>query len=101
MWAPSLASGLELKTPPYLAREFVGQFDEIDLVQQPDYHIYLRLMIDGSPSLPFSVTTLKAGDFYNPIQSIRANIGATFKLCKSSLSGLPGHFLPIASIIRM
>ena len=43
---------------PYLAREFVGQFDEADLVQLPNYRIYLRLMIDGSPSKPFSAVTL-------------------------------------------
>jgi type IV secretory pathway TraG/TraD family ATPase VirD4 len=48
---------------PYLVREFVGQFDEADLVQLPNFRIYLKLMIDGSPSLPFSATTLKAGDF--------------------------------------
>jgi hypothetical protein len=43
---------------PYLAREFVGQFDEIDLVQLPNYRIYLKLMIDGTPSRPFSARTL-------------------------------------------
>jgi hypothetical protein len=43
---------------PYLAREFAGQFDEIDLVQLPNYRIYLKLMIDGSPSRPFSARTL-------------------------------------------
>jgi hypothetical protein len=43
---------------PYLAREFVGQFDEADLVQLPNYRIYLKLMIDGSPSRPFSGATL-------------------------------------------
>jgi hypothetical protein len=44
---------------PYLAREFVGQFDETDLVQLPNYSIYLRLMIDGMPSRPFSASTVK------------------------------------------
>jgi hypothetical protein len=43
---------------PYLVGEFVGQFDEIDLVQLPNYRIYLKLMIDGSPSRPFSALTL-------------------------------------------
>jgi hypothetical protein len=42
---------------PYLAREFTSQFDEIDLVQLPNYRIYLKLMIDGSPS-----TTSAASD---------------------------------------
>ena len=43
---------------PYLAREFNGVFDQTDLIQLPNHHIYLKLMIDGTPSLPFSATTL-------------------------------------------
>jgi type IV secretory pathway TraG/TraD family ATPase VirD4 len=43
---------------PYLAREFSGMFDETDLVQLPNHRIYLKLMIDGMPSLPFSAVTL-------------------------------------------
>lgn len=43
---------------PYLAREFTAVFDETDLVQLPNYRIYLKLMIDGMPSLPFSAVTL-------------------------------------------
>ena len=42
----------------YLAREFTGGFDETDLVQLPNHRIYLKLMIDGMPSLPFSAVTL-------------------------------------------
>jgi type IV secretory pathway TraG/TraD family ATPase VirD4 len=48
---------------PYIAREFVGEFDEAELVQLPNYRIYLKLMIDGSPSKPFSAKTLKPDDF--------------------------------------
>jgi type IV secretory pathway TraG/TraD family ATPase VirD4 len=51
---------------PYLVREFVGQFDEGDLVQLPNYRIYLKLMIDGSPSKPFSAVTLGAATIGNP-----------------------------------
>jgi type IV secretory pathway TraG/TraD family ATPase VirD4 len=43
---------------PYLAREFTGVFDGTDLVQLPNHRIYLKLMIDGMPSLPFSAVTL-------------------------------------------
>jgi type IV secretory pathway TraG/TraD family ATPase VirD4 len=43
---------------PYLAREFSGVFDETDLVQLPNHRIYLKLMIDGMPSVPFSAITL-------------------------------------------
>jgi type IV secretory pathway TraG/TraD family ATPase VirD4 len=43
---------------PYLAREFHEVFDEADLLQLPNHHIYLKLMIDGTPSMPFSASTL-------------------------------------------
>jgi hypothetical protein len=46
---------------PYLVREFQGRFGEIDLLQLPNYRIYLKLMIDGTPSLPFSAVTLEPG----------------------------------------
>lgn len=41
-----------------LAREFAERFSPIDLMNLPNHHIYLRLMIDGAPSKPFSATTL-------------------------------------------
>lgn len=43
----------------YLAREFQDRFVETDLLQLPNYRIYLKLMIDGTPSLPFSAVTLE------------------------------------------
>jgi hypothetical protein len=43
---------------PYLVREFHERFAEIDLLQLPNYRIYLKLMIDGTPSTPFSAVTL-------------------------------------------
>ena len=43
---------------PYLEREFVECFEQIDLMQLPNYRIYLKLMIDGMPSKPFSALTL-------------------------------------------
>jgi hypothetical protein len=42
----------------YLVREFHERFEEIDLLQLPNYRIYLKLMIDGMPSTPFSAATL-------------------------------------------
>lgn len=45
---------------PYLAREFNEVFDEADLTLLPNHRIYLKLMIDGMPSLPFSAATLRA-----------------------------------------
>jgi len=42
----------------YLAKEFSPVFDESDLINLPNYHIYLKLMIDGVTSKPFSAVTL-------------------------------------------
>jgi hypothetical protein len=42
----------------FLAKEFAPIFDETDLVNLTKYDIYLRLMIDGVASDPFSATTL-------------------------------------------
>lgn len=47
----------------YLFREFQPVFDEIDLINLPNYHIYLRLMIDGVTSRAFSATTLPPVQF--------------------------------------
>ena len=42
----------------YIAREFEPVFDRRDLLTLPNHDVYLKLMIDGAPSLPFSATTL-------------------------------------------
>ncbi len=39
-------------------REFEPVFAPLDLVNLPNHNIYLKLMIDGTPSQPFSATTL-------------------------------------------
>jgi hypothetical protein len=44
---------------PYLAREFRPTFEEIDLLQLLNYRTYLKLMIGGTPSKPFSALTLE------------------------------------------
>jgi hypothetical protein len=41
-----------------LSREFAQRFEPIDLMNLPNHHIYLRLMIDGAPSKPFSARTI-------------------------------------------
>jgi type IV secretory pathway TraG/TraD family ATPase VirD4 len=43
---------------PYLAREFQPRFGVEDLVNLPNRSVYLRLMIDGAPSQPFSGSTI-------------------------------------------
>ncbi|KYK44761.1 hypothetical protein A1D31_35885 [Bradyrhizobium liaoningense] len=42
----------------YLSREFLEVFDHIDLQSLANRHIYIKLIIDGQPSRPFSATTL-------------------------------------------
>jgi hypothetical protein len=41
-----------------LAKEFYPVFNETDLVHLPKYSMYLKLMIDGATSKPFSATTV-------------------------------------------
>ena len=43
---------------PLLAQEFQPTFDVQDLINLPNRHFYLKLMIDGSPSRPFSARTM-------------------------------------------
>lgn len=42
----------------FLGKEFAPTFTQQDLVNLPAYHIYLKLMIDGATSAPFSALTL-------------------------------------------
>lgn len=42
----------------FLEKEFEPEFTAQDLVNLPNYHIYLKLMIDGVTSRPFSALTL-------------------------------------------
>jgi type IV secretory pathway TraG/TraD family ATPase VirD4 len=43
---------------PYIYEEFCQRFQPIDLMQLPNHRIYLRLMVEGMPSVPFSAVTL-------------------------------------------
>ncbi len=43
-----------------LADEFFPEFSVEDLLNLPAYHIYLRLMIEGVVSRPFSAVTLSS-----------------------------------------
>lgn len=42
----------------FLEKEFFPTFTQVDLVNLPKYEVYLKLMIDGVASQPFSATTL-------------------------------------------
>lgn len=47
------------KDPPLLAAELASKFEPEDLVNLPNYNIYLRVMIDGQVSKPLSAATVQ------------------------------------------
>lgn len=44
-----------------IARDLAPEFDPEDLLDLPNHTIYLKLMVDGAPSRPFSALTLNSG----------------------------------------
>lgn len=46
---------------PYLSRELLERFDPRDLQTIANHHVYVRLLIDGQPSKPFSAATERQG----------------------------------------
>jgi len=50
---------LGMEDAEILAKEFYPAFAPVDLVSLPNHQIYLRLMIDGMASHPFSADTVK------------------------------------------
>lgn len=50
----------------YMAQEFYPVFTAHDFISLENYHIYLRLMIDGKPSKPFSAKTIPSNWFIVP-----------------------------------
>ena len=57
-----VAFGVGGKNAPYLTREMQLTFTTEDFLRLPNFHIYLKLMIDGTPTKPFSATTLPFHD---------------------------------------
>ncbi len=53
----------------FIAREFAPVFDPVDLISLPNHDIFLKLMIDGTPSKPFSATTLLPENL--PVPNVR------------------------------
>ncbi len=45
-----------------LAQEFAPTFSALDLISLPNHHIYLKLMVNGAPTAPFSAETLRLPD---------------------------------------
>jgi hypothetical protein len=54
-----IAFRLGLPDAEILAKEFAPEFSAYDLMNLPNHHIYLKLMIDGVVSKPFSAETLR------------------------------------------
>jgi len=50
---------LGLEDAEILAKEFYPHFTPTDLISLPNYHIYLKLMVDGKIPRPFSAETMK------------------------------------------
>jgi len=50
---------LGLSDAEILEQEFEPEFRATDLVSLPNYTIYIRLMIDGAVSRPFSAETIR------------------------------------------
>jgi Type IV secretion-system coupling protein DNA-binding domain len=54
---------------PYLAKEFQDEFEQLDLIQLANHHAYIKLMIEGTPSKPFSAITIPPNE--HPGNSVR------------------------------
>lgn len=48
----------------YYEREFKPIFTSNDITSLANYEIYLSMMIDGTPSKPFSATTIRYSDYF-------------------------------------
>jgi hypothetical protein len=64
----------------HLAKQFYPIFNENDLINLPNYHIYLKLMIDGATSQPFSAITLP------PPERTKSYKESIIKLCREKYS---------------
>jgi hypothetical protein len=52
-----LSFRLGAEDAPYIARELLDEVSQRDLLSLENHHFYIRLMIDGEPSKPFSGVT--------------------------------------------
>lgn len=74
----------------YVAREFEPVFSATDFVNLPQYHVYLKLLIDGIPSKGFSAVTLpqiggKTANRDTVIERSRIRYGQQMQSTQSSL----------------
>jgi hypothetical protein len=64
MSVPVVSFRLGLTDSEILAKEFYPEFSVEDLINLPNYNVYLKLMIEGRVSKPFSAETLNYRMFY-------------------------------------
>jgi len=64
----------------HLAKQFYPVFNQNDLINLPNYHIYLKLMIDGVTSQPFNAITLP------PQEKVKSYKESIIKLCREKYS---------------
>lgn len=60
---------LSYQDAKYLAQEFYPTFKAYDFVSLENYYIYLRMLIKGKPSNPFSAKTIHSDMFHLPISN--------------------------------
>lgn len=69
-----LAFQVGAKDAEILAEQLGGDLTPQDLMRLPRYHAYVRLLIDGMPSRPFSMRTLSPQTLPHDRHSRRAGI---------------------------
>ena len=103
----------------FMAKEYAPFFDEEDMVYLAKYDIYLKLMIDGVASNPFSATTLaplehwakETGNVDKIIHSTRERYGKPREIVEDKIArwsgmvaddegGEEGESIPAAPVIR-
>jgi type IV secretory pathway TraG/TraD family ATPase VirD4 len=52
---------------PYIAKEFEDEFDQLDIIRLANYRAFVKLMIAGMPSKPFSAMSLAPRSEAGPI----------------------------------
>ena len=68
-----------------LSKEFHPVFNEIDLINLPRYSMYLKLMIDGATSQPFSACTL------SPISPLESHKQPIIEICQARYGRSKGY----------
>jgi DNA helicase HerA-like ATPase len=81
----------------FLEKEFYPVFNKIDIINLPRYSIYLKLMIDGATSQPFSADTLPLTECFNSNKNevLKASRESYTKLRREVELEIFEHHLPV------